>query len=255
LSKADNVASLVEPPTQQELNHAITTNIGNLMLVVKAVNKFKRLLGKKHPDRIRSLFDDEDRSGKPTGLGKVAEEDDQEVSRLGRTKSRREGHFDCVGRSKSTKERLPTPADAASVTVVDGTIRATGGQQPVAADERNGIAEIPSRQASGGVVGALGEKGHAHDVVDFQAPWLGIGVGHSNDEDELTLVDRSADIIIAESPSAAEFNIYDTAYREEVERIRKLQGDDRRVYLTRRIEHEHEPSGIPVPPTSSEWRS
>lgn len=35
LSKEINVSNLVEPPTQTEMNHAITSNIGKLVIVVR----------------------------------------------------------------------------------------------------------------------------------------------------------------------------------------------------------------------------
>lgn len=34
MSKEDNVNTLVEPPTEKEINHAITHNIGKLFYVV-----------------------------------------------------------------------------------------------------------------------------------------------------------------------------------------------------------------------------
>lgn len=38
LSKEKNVADLVELPTQIEMNHAITSNIGNLVIVVRSLS-------------------------------------------------------------------------------------------------------------------------------------------------------------------------------------------------------------------------
>lgn len=35
LSKEENVMELLEPPTQIEMNHAITNNIGGLLIVVR----------------------------------------------------------------------------------------------------------------------------------------------------------------------------------------------------------------------------
>jgi len=34
LSKEDNIAALIEPPTEEELDNAITGNMGHLMVVV-----------------------------------------------------------------------------------------------------------------------------------------------------------------------------------------------------------------------------
>jgi [calcium/calmodulin-dependent protein kinase] kinase len=75
-----------------------------------------------------------------------------------------------------------------------------------------------------------GEKGHAHDPMDERPLFLGIGGG--GDES----LELPPDEIVAESPTAAEFSIYDTAYQEEVERIRAAQGHSATVYLTRRVD-------------------
>jgi [calcium/calmodulin-dependent protein kinase] kinase len=79
-----------------------------------------------------------------------------------------------------------------------------------------------------------GEKGHAHDPLDEVPLFLGIGSG-GDDSLEVPLQE-----LVAESPTAAEFNIYDTAYQEEVERIRSAQGHKATVYLTRRVDTKKE---------------
>lgn len=35
LSKEENITDLLEPPTQIEMNHAITSNIGGLLIIVR----------------------------------------------------------------------------------------------------------------------------------------------------------------------------------------------------------------------------
>lgn len=79
---------------------------------------------------------------------------------------------------------------------------------------------------------AQGEKGHAHDPLSDPPLYLGIGAGEDLTEDG-----------VAESPTAAEFSIYDTAYREEVERIREAQGREATVYLNRRVDGRNEYKG------------
>lgn len=79
-----------------------------------------------------------------------------------------------------------------------------------------------------------GERGHAHDPLDEEPLFLGIGTGgddslHTPPED-----------VVAESPTAAEFSIYDTAYQQEVDRIRAAQGKTAKVYLTRRVDSKKE---------------
>jgi len=88
----------------------------------------------------------------------------------------------------------------------------------------------PRRQDSG-------EKGHAHDPLDGEPLFLGIGSGGIDDDGSLEV---PLDNMVAESPTAAEFSIYDTAYQQEVERIRASQGHTATVYLTRRVDNKKE---------------
>jgi len=50
LSSEENCADLVQPPSALEVNHAITAKMRNLMVMMKAVKKFKDLIEKKRPD-------------------------------------------------------------------------------------------------------------------------------------------------------------------------------------------------------------
>jgi [calcium/calmodulin-dependent protein kinase] kinase len=90
-----------------------------------------------------------------------------------------------------------------------------------------GVASPPPRTQS------AGEKGHAHDPMDHELLWLGIGPGLEQSTPPETPT-------CAESPTAAEFNIYDTAYQLEVERIREAKGRKATVYLTRRVDGKKE---------------
>lgn len=37
LSAEENIASLIEPPTEEEKNNAITSNLGNILVLVRCV--------------------------------------------------------------------------------------------------------------------------------------------------------------------------------------------------------------------------
>ncbi|KAL8865339.1 MAG: hypothetical protein Q9174_006939, partial [Haloplaca sp. 1 TL-2023] len=69
--------------------------------------------------------------------------------------------------------------------------------------------------------------GHAHNPLDDH---LFLAVGPHGSEDP---PDPPA---VSESPAAAETNIYETAYSEEIERIRSRSGTGTTLYLTRRVE-------------------
>ncbi|PYH87581.1 calcium/calmodulin-dependent protein kinase [Aspergillus ellipticus CBS 707.79] len=105
-----------------------------------------------------------------------------------------------------------------------------------------------------------GTRGHARDPLEEEFPFLCIGPstytgssdvekGHPESdhifEEPDTVIpaeptEMDEDIIVSESPGAAEFDIYETAYRQEIERIRKRtvprQGTAPKMYLTRRVE-------------------
>ncbi|KAE8351690.1 kinase-like domain-containing protein [Aspergillus coremiiformis] len=107
---------------------------------------------------------------------------------------------------------------------------------------------------------AEGTRGHARDPLEEEFPFLCIGpstytgspstdAGDSNmdyifDEPDSMLSaepsETDAHPVVSESPGAAEFDIYETAYRQEIERIRTRslprQGTTPKVYLTRRVE-------------------
>lgn len=74
-------------------------------------------------------------------------------------------------------------------------------------------------------------KGHAHDPLEDH---LFLYVGPSGSESP---PDPPA---VSESPAAAETNIYETAYSEEIERIRSRSGTGTTLYLTRRVEKKEE---------------
>ncbi|OJJ68742.1 hypothetical protein ASPBRDRAFT_133077 [Aspergillus brasiliensis CBS 101740] len=108
-----------------------------------------------------------------------------------------------------------------------------------------------------------GTRGHARDPLEEEFPFLHIGpstyTGSSHEtnidpdtdpifEEPDTMISAEPDEmdidvshpIVSESPGAADFDIYETAYRQEIERIRTRtlprQGTIPKMYLTRRVE-------------------
>lgn len=108
-----------------------------------------------------------------------------------------------------------------------------------------------------------GTRGHARDPLEEDFPYLFIGpstytgtTGHDSaidgespifaepDSETTDDVDAVAEPmpVVSESPGAAEFDIYETAYRRELERIETYThpGAGPKVYLTRRVQNTHE---------------
>lgn len=56
LPTSENIAIIVEPPTEEELNAAITGNMGHLVTVVRAVKRFKQLLFRRRPELMEGIL-------------------------------------------------------------------------------------------------------------------------------------------------------------------------------------------------------
>lgn len=89
-----------------------------------------------------------------------------------------------------------------------------------------------------------GHRGHAHDPLEDQL-YLFIGpstfAGRSSNTDRRpSFVPDDDDVpIVSESPGAADIDIYETAYRDEIERIRyraKVEEPEPTVFLNRRVD-------------------
>lgn len=74
-------------------------------------------------------------------------------------------------------------------------------------------------------------KGHAHDPREDH-PFVGIGPGGDYQLNGVP--------VVSESPPSSDIDIYETAYQEQVERIRARQGRSATLFLTRRVERKPE---------------
>ncbi|KAM7213364.1 Calcium/calmodulin-dependent protein kinase [Rhypophila decipiens] len=182
LSAEENCFDHIEPPNALEVNHAFTRRMSHLICVMRAIRKFKALLVPK------AVFDSSH------GVVQPPKSIDSTSPTL---------------RPSTPVESNPKPdlADAPS--------------QPPTEDEVTRI--IRERQeflkANGGILaGGKPGIGQARDITETAVPHLGIGTGGVDDfaGDQ----EPSADSV-SDSPSAAEFNIYDRAFDAEVERIKR----------------------------------
>jgi [calcium/calmodulin-dependent protein kinase] kinase len=205
---------------------------------MKAVNKFKSLLWRRRPELMTGILGQDVRIVQPP-----LQLDSKEYKTLNRTESfdlnnRRpaEGALVSEGVHREiephdTNEPIPLLHRMDSAVSVKPADLAHTNEQPV--PNHKGQHDMDSAQSPPQLVSrrteSFGERGHAHDPMDEEPLWLGIGPGEDIDIPPETP-------ICAESPTAAEFNIYDTAYQREVERIREAQGHQATVYLTRRVD-------------------
>lgn len=104
----------------------------------------------------------------------------------------------------------------------------------------------PVLQIHGHTVDVLGHRGHAHDPLEDH---LYLHIGPSTFAGDTGAADRRGSFmpdeddvyLVSESPGAADVDIYETAYRDEIERIKarlRHEGKDEepQVYLTRRVD-------------------
>ena len=75
-------------------------------------------------------------------------------------------------------------------------------------------------------------KGHAHDPLEDE---VYLSIGH---DPEISEGDGDFNTyMVSESPPAVDMNIYEQAYQDEMQRILEKRGEDASMYMTRRIEH------------------
>jgi [calcium/calmodulin-dependent protein kinase] kinase len=217
---------LVEPPSDLEVNHAITAKMGNLLVVMKAVQKFMSLLDKKRPAALSGVLGKGIRTLHPLSI---------------------DGHSEpTLHKSKSS--------DLDDRRIVEAVLAAEGVHRDMTSKiDDSMVVDEPQEEHTPHHKGhklnedelppshpvlrseSSGEKGHAHDPLDEEPLFLGIGTGGADES-----LDVPTQEIVAESPTAAEFSIYELAYQKEVERIRAAQGHTATVYLTRRVDGKKE---------------
>jgi [calcium/calmodulin-dependent protein kinase] kinase len=123
--------------------------------------------------------------------------------------------------------------------------------------ERSSSSDTPKPKRPERVHTSASEKGQAHDPLTEEPLFLGIGAGRNNSFGPPGQEEVPDDGVIAESPLAAEFSIYEHAYQQEVERIRGEQGHRATVYLNRRVDSKDAYKGddnmVQAPSKSSLW--
>jgi len=207
---------------------------------MKAVQKFRALLDNKRPAAlsgvlgkgIRTLHPSDNMYGQAEPALHRSRSTDLDDRRKVETALATEGvHHDIQNPDADLQKAMTNKMDS-SVTMIDAPTESPEHGTPHHQGHKLGSGELPDhpevhRQESG-------EKGHAHDPLEEEPLFLGIGTGGQDSPEE------PSDGIVAESPTAAEFSIYDTAYQQEVDRIRAAQGKAATVYLTRRVDAKKE---------------
>ncbi|KAG9199330.1 hypothetical protein G6514_008586 [Epicoccum nigrum] len=241
LPKSENVAIIIEPPTDEEVNAAITGNMGHLVTVVQAVKRFKQLLFRRRPERLDGILGSASRivqpplSMRPSALRKSKSQDTDNrrpvESVLAAEGVHRDGDIherfreEAFATQPSKRSTITRPSAPNSLSPTDAKIIHDNMSQRSSATPS---VTTPSALTSGPST-PIG-KGHAHDPLE-DTLFLNIGTGEES---------ASADtFFVSESPSNVDINVYEAAYEEEVQRIINQRKDQHRrptLYLTRRVE-------------------
>lgn len=266
LSAEENTANLVEPPTEEETNDAITGKFSNMLVLVqplvgnahavaktsqmKAVKRFKNAVARKRPHLMNSILGQDVRIVQPPlSISEPRRHFPHHKTRSVDTHDRRpiekalvvEGvhrDIDPTGFNDSLLDRDNT---AVAFSRTSPATPAKPKAKPPVPDDapvspKRDLDANPQDHRSSSVridVKAKdhGGKGHAHDPLSDHL-FLAIGPGGSDE-----IPDPPA---VSDSPPAAGLNIYETAYHEEIQRIREKQGGETKLYLTRRVETKKE---------------
>lgn len=215
LSAEENCSDPIGPPNELEVSHAFTRRMSHLLCVMRAISNFKSLLSSRSrhssPRLTLSPLDADPSSIRNLNNGFTPiwprhkpkpSMDEQELEALKRDNEEHaarllEERKRVLGQRGDTTDRPDAPAAA------------TAGDD----DDDDSRDRAPPL--------------HSAPLL------LGIGPGGP---DSLAGPGDEQPCMVAESPTAADFNVYDRAYEEEVERIRRDGGADKpSVYMTRHL--------------------
>ncbi|KAL4868517.1 hypothetical protein BDV12DRAFT_169594 [Aspergillus spectabilis] len=293
LPKSENTAEIVELPTEEEMNLAITNNFGHVLAVMQAVKRFKSLLGPVRAEApMQSILGQEYESHfveppmemDPEESVSVPSVENSHKSQSLNTYNRRALERDDVLKGYHQQRREPVPSHEINEPASghsgilnrparqnSGSIRSIKMREDSIDESRSTSPQIPLSRASSTTTkrSMEGTRGHARDPLEEDCPFLSIGpstfTGSTpidiNSTETPPMILRSDDPTstipsgtgstefeypaVSESPGAADFDIYEIAYRKEVERIRAdtqpRQGTfPPKVYLTRRVDGKDE---------------
>lgn len=217
----------MEPPTEAEMNDAITGNMSHLMVVMKAVKRFKRLVRRKRPEILDSIFGRESRFSQPPHSVHGGS------SRSVDTSNRKpvESALAVEGVHRNFDQDLSAPMSETSLSEVKGA----ASERKAAADEISRQDDEPEspqpflRPKSSTFPIDERAKGQAHDPLEDR---LFLHIGSNPD---MTPEDHDFPHV-SESPGGVDEDIYEAAYQEEMKRILESK-DTADLVLTRRVEH------------------
>lgn len=243
LPAEENCADLVEPPTEAEMDHAITGNMANLLAVMKATKRFKSILSLHRGRFLDGIFGREKVVAPPHTLRSHSQDthDRHPLDKILVTSGIHRDYSGDEGLEKVpsdldnlTLQQSPEPMSSNSVIRGEGESRAHYMQRMETDTHHPSVDELHQSTSRATTFPLDGHaKGQAHDPLE-DTLFLNIG---SDPEGAGSIPADAEYFIVSESPPAVEMNIYEQAYQDEMQRILERRGREPSMYLTRRIEH------------------
>ncbi|KAG8629410.1 hypothetical protein KVT40_003275 [Elsinoe batatas] len=243
LSEEENCNNIIEDPTEEELEAAITGKMGHLFAVAKAVKRFKKLLFQKRPELMEGILGRSSRIFAPPapiraeyGIRQSRSHDDQDrrpvESRLAAEGIHHELQVTESGRVTPKHVDSPSGSTPDPISRSSTGLEKFGPDTPASGTSTSSSAPRGRRLDSGRNFSPDDSgRGHAHDPL-LDILHLNIGIG----PDSPLANDPNTPGAVCESPPGVEDNIYEKAYEQEMERILEARGRAATIYLTRRVE-------------------
>ncbi|KAK0843807.1 hypothetical protein LTR03_008466 [Friedmanniomyces endolithicus] len=231
LPASENCAELVNPPTEGEVANAITGNMAHLMIVMKAVKRFKEILHRKRPSSVQGLFGRSSRVVAPPGVINGSQ------LRSGRSQEREKAtpqsssdQQDSVANvdPENEGERQQRGAQVTEEGLKQHDVAAEDHEPEMSKDGKRTTHHENDHRTPRAEDHA---KGHAHDPLT-DTLFLDVGPGNAyvfegeqggeelDDGGEGTEMENPPpQHVISESPPEIATNIYELAYQEEIKRI------------------------------------
>ncbi|KAI5289778.1 hypothetical protein KEM54_003231 [Ascosphaera aggregata] len=263
LPEEENTAVIIPNPTDEEISRAITNSMRQVLALIKAVQCFKKLIADPEEQTVGSILgqDAESQIVQPPEL--MDDEEESKFSQFAGSNSAGEGDTD-NGRLAYHINPEKRPLPRAPHLRINGALKRSPGsndglekqgdksQHSKKIEAQNILNEIinerekrasPQERWENSRYLFVGPSNHLDDLKEKGEQ--GGHDGYFNNREPAKSLESVADIgacadqdfCLSESPSAADDDIYEIAYRAEIERIRKqFRKPAPTVYLTRRVE-------------------
>ncbi|KAJ4424171.1 hypothetical protein N0V82_001219 [Gnomoniopsis sp. IMI 355080] len=209
LDAEENCSDPVEPPNELEVSHAFTRRMTHLLCVMRAISNFQALL----PSRSR--------------LKRVNLSPSDAVSPTTSTPHIRPRHEPKPSMDEEELSEFKRQNEQHAVRLLKERMH-------VMKSRATGSLPLPTwskeQEESDGPVSPEDQREHGEPPLQNAPPILGIGTGGLGDAPPHRTQSEPPSVV-ADSPGAVDFNVYDRAYEEEIQRI-KMNGGRPSVYMT-----------------------